>query len=380
MAFTNEQQAVKLIEGAKQILIITREHPTLDSISSAVAIGLVLKKLSKSFDVVVPGIEEKNYPGFLPKLAISSEPGAMRAFHVKLDVSKAPLSELMYDVKDGELTMTLVPKHGEWEAKDVRIDHGSDRYDLIIAVDAPDMKSLGNHSAGHADFLYRTNIINIDHSVMNEHWGQMNLIDLNAVSTTETIYHFLNAWNASSVTPDVATCLLAGMIAKTKSFRTKNVTPNTLRASSELLEKGARREEIVKQMWRVQNVSGLKLWGRVLSRLEHDIDSGLVWSSLTEQDLIETGARVESLETLVDDVLAYAPEAKVVVFFTPHQEGVCVTLHTVAPKNAAELARPFGASGTQERAVFIYKEESSTTERIKAVLERLRLTIHNNRA
>ncbi len=371
MALTPNEQAAKLIERAHQILIVTREHPTHDSISSIIALGLILKKVNKKFDIVVPGYDEKNHPGFLAKLPIRTKPGAMRAFHIKLDVSKTPLSELMYDVKQGELIMTLVPKSGEWSEADVKTDLGRDRYDLVIAVDAPDMKSLGREFISHSDFLYRTDILNIDHSPSNEHWGQVNLVDLNTVSSSESLYRFLMSWRKDLLDSEIATALLAGMIAKTKSFRTKNVTPKTLAASSRLLEVGAKREEIVKQLWRVQNVSGLKLWGRVLSRIEYDSDSGLVWSNLTEQDLVETGASAESLEVLVDDVLAYAPEAKVIVFFTPHRDGLRVLIHTVPPMNAAELGRIFGAGGTSERSVFIYKESGTMAERIKNVLDRL---------
>ena len=380
MAFTHAQQAVELIERAKQILIVTREHPTNDSISSAVALGLILKNVNKRFDIVIPGFDEKNYPGFLPRLPILTAPGAMRAFHIKLDVSNTPLSELMYDVKDGKLMMTLIPKHGEWSVDDVKTDFGYDRYDLIIAVDCPDMKGLGHSFVAHADFLYRNTIINFDHSPNNEHWGQVNLVDLNNVSTTEVLHRFFEHWNTKAINADIATALLSGMISKTKSFRTKNVTPKTLETSSHLLEAGAKREEIVKQLWRVQNVSGLQLWGRVLSRIEHDIDSGLIWSNLTEQDLIETGETADSLDTLIEDVLSYAPEAKTVIFFTPHPDGLRVLIHAVSPVDAGELARVFGASGNHDRAEFVNKENGTTAEKIKAVLNRLRLTVGKNPA
>jgi nanoRNase/pAp phosphatase (c-di-AMP/oligoRNAs hydrolase) len=120
MALLPEQQAVELIGRSKNILLTTREHASMDAISSAIAIGLVLKKLNKTFDVAIPGFEAKDLPSFLPKgVEIRSTVGAMRSFHLSVDVAKTPLSELMYDVKDGKLNITIVPKQGEWSEADV---------------------------------------------------------------------------------------------------------------------------------------------------------------------------------------------------------------------------------------------------------------------
>ena len=387
MAFTNDEQAIAFISRAKQILILTRMNPTLDSISSALVLGMILKKMNKAFDIVAPGFRADQYPSFLPKLPILEVPRAMRAFHITLDISKTPLSELMYDVKNGELVMTIIPKSGEWQSSDVKTTERRDRYELILTVDGPEKERLGDFFVKHRNLLYRTNSINFDHSTENEHWGQINLVDLHAVSTTEVLYHVFFSRDSSMLDADIATALLAGMISNTKSFRTKNVTPKTLEISSQLLEHGAKREEIVKGLWRVQNIPGLKLWGRILSRLEHDADSQLVWSHLTEQDFIETGARTDSLNILVEDVLAYAPEAKVIVFFVPHVKGLRVIIHTISPIDARDLARVFGASVTREQATFIYSEHSdtpqasttsSTSALIQEVLQRLQTTIRKN--
>src|SRR6185369_9789942 len=100
MALSPQQQAVELIGRAKNILLTTREHADTDAIASVVALGLLLKKLNKTFDAVVPDFDMKNLPAFLPQdVMISDAPGSMRSFRIKLNVQDVPLSELMYDVK-----------------------------------------------------------------------------------------------------------------------------------------------------------------------------------------------------------------------------------------------------------------------------------------
>ena len=378
MALSPEQQALEQITRAKRILVIGKEHPTNDVLASATSCLLFLKGMGKQVQVALSKLDHTAIPSFLPaKDEIKPTVGAMRATTISLDVKDVPLGELMYDVKDGKLEITVVPKHGEWSPRHLSFKHGDDRYDLVIALDAPDMQSLGEISRTHADFLYRTTIINIDCSAANEHWGQVNLVDLNAVSTTEILFNLFDTWNRQLITADIATALLAGMIAKTKSFRTPDVTPKTLTTASQLIAMGARRVEIVHGLWRTRSVATLKLWGRALSRLEQDRTSGLVWASLSQQDLIETGANPSALEGVIDELVSYAPEAKVVAFVIERNEPKTLQLivHAAAPYSANELARPFGGTGTRERASVVLKDQPSLQEGTAKLVGLLRATI-----
>jgi bifunctional oligoribonuclease and PAP phosphatase NrnA len=373
MALNPEQQAVEFVSRAKSILVITKDQASTDAISAAMALGFWLKKLNKTFDLVIPGKDIHALPGFLPSngIEISPQVGAMRAFHIRLKVEQTPLSELMYDVKDGTLDITLVPKHGAWSPQDVAFSYGQERYDLVIALGSPDMASLGPIATEYSDFLYRTTIINIDHHSTNEHWGQINLVDLNAVSTTEVLYQWLNGWNQTSLDERMATALLAGMIAETKSFRTANVTPKTLSASSNLVALGADRAKINHTLWRTRSIETLKLWGRALSRLQYDRELGLVWTLVNEADLIESGAKTEALSGVVDELIGYAPEAKVVLLISQQKDRLQVSLHTTPPISAAELARPFNGNGTKDQAIFSF-QAASLQEGSGQIIERMK--------
>lgn len=380
MALSNEQQAIEMITRAKRILIATRTHATVDAHASVAAVFAFLKKLDKSCDAVVPGFDASRAPKFLPDVsAFRPAVGAIRAFELTLDVSQAPLGDISYDVKGDKLTVTVVPAHGEWSPKDLAFRHGSDRYDLVIAVDCQDMASLGPLFEDHADFLYRTPVINVDRDPGNEHWGQINLVDLTAVSTTEVLYGLFERWNRHLIDDQLATALLTGMIAKTQSFRTQNVTPKTLQTASALIALGAKREEIVHGLWRTKSVPTLKIWGKALSRLESDRDSGLVWTILTRQDFIDARASDSALDGIVTELMSYAPEAKVIVLVyekeLSHLTGACVTIHVAPPYSAKELGRPFGATGTRDKIEFCLVPGQSIVEGTRAVIERLRQSI-----
>ncbi|MCK9360750.1 DHH family phosphoesterase [Patescibacteria group bacterium] len=379
MALKPNQQAVELIGRAKNILLVTREQADTDAIASVLALGLVLKKLNKSFETVIPGMKPESLPNFLPKgvEVMGGLPG-MRPMRIKLNVKDVPLSELSYNVADGQLEITVVPKHGEWKPNDVAFAHGDDRYDLVIAVGAADMGSMGELFRNQADFLYRTTVINFDHKPTNEYWGQVNLVDLNAVSTSEVIHGFLTEWNRQHVDTEVATAILAGMISQTRSFRSPNVTPKTLKTASELVEQGARRADIVQGLWRTQSVSTLKLWGRALSRLEYDTQHGLVWASINDHDFAESGASHEALEGVVDELIAYAPEAKAVCLLTHGRNGTMCSVHAQAPLSAMELARPFNGTGDRQRATFTHTGHTDQQEATAHVIGKIKEVLAGN--
>ncbi len=380
MAFNQEQQFIDLITRAKRILIIAKENAPVDAIASVVALTEFLKKLHKEIDSVIPGFKPSCAPKFLKNASsIRPELGAVRSFEITLNISKTPMSEITYDVRDNKLIVSVVPQHGEWTPADVAFTHGADRYDLIIAIDTPDLASLGKLFQEHADFLYRTPVVNIDRDPGNEHWGQLNIVDLTAVASSEIIFGLCGHWNRNLIDEDIATALLAGMIATTQSFRTQNVTPKTLATASELVAMGARREEIVHGIWRTRTIPTLKLWGKTLSRLEQDRELGIVWSTLVRQDFIEAGAGDTALDGIVSELMSYAPEAKIVVLVyetgTAHETGACVTIHTSPPYSAQELGRAFGAQGSHNKISFCLTPNQSIVEGTQMVIDRIRQTI-----
>lgn len=372
MARTMEEQAVELLRRSQKVLITTCEHPSLDEVASVCALTHCLKAEGRAFDLVIPGLTE--IPSFLPTngLQIHSQVGALRVFHFKLDVSQVPLQELLYEVRDGLLDITLLPKEGGWTGADARFTAADDRYDLVIAIGAADKQSLGELSRRETDFLSRTVTINMDCDATNEYWSQVNIVDLRKSSVSEVMHAWLETWATNHLTADVATCLLAGIVAKTRAFRTPNLQPETLERAAKLVALGGRREEVVYGIWRTRSIASLRLWGAALSRLENDPATGLVWTSLTEADLLEVGGDIDAMDGLVEELIRYAPEAKAVVIFQHRAHHLHARLLTVDSHSAVELTRPFQGTGTRETATFRISEVFPQTEQQQRVIEQLK--------
>lgn len=373
MSLAPHEQFLHAVKRSERPLLVLRELANPDDFAAAFGLAAILKKLGKVADIVCAGGRSPESLKFLKTAqAIKGDLTDLRALTLHVDVTKAKVETLSYNVVGDELRIHVTPKNGFWTAEDVKVATSAYRYDLLIIVGAADLKSLGSIFTNYADFLYSTPTINIDHGANNEHFGHTNLVDAGATSVCEVTHDLVKNIDAKLFDADIATTLLTGMVAKTKSFRTPNVTPKTLAAASSLMTLGARREEVVEHLFRTRSVETLRLWGRALARLKADQNAGLVWTLLTRQDFANAGATEEALGDIVSELVTTAPEARVVAIFYEHVGGyVAVHLFADRPHDALQLGAPFKASGTRERARLV-PTERDIVEAERAVINHLK--------
>ncbi|MBI4714247.1 hypothetical protein HY771_03640 [Candidatus Uhrbacteria bacterium] len=192
-------------------------------------------------------------------------------------------------------------------------------------------------------------IINIDHSPENEHYGQINVVDLTASACGEVCHDLIASIEDGLIDEEIATAFLTGMIAKTKSFKTKNVTPKTFQTASRLIAKGAKREHIVQNLYRTRSIDTLRLWGRALARLKIDEQAKIVWTMLSQQDFMLSRAQENDLPEVIDELITTSPDAKIVVLIYENSErNICAIVRVEKPMDAITLCAAFHASGVRE--------------------------------
>lgn len=317
MALNTNQQIFETIQKSNHPLIAFRKNWNGDAVAASLALRSILRKLGKpTVDVASDGFSAPKKFTFLPEVgAIKPNINNLRKLIISLDVAQNKIGDLHYEMQGDKLNIFVSPEEKNIDAKNISTALSDYRYDLALILDTPDLESLGNVYHQNSDFFYRTPVVNIDHSPSNEQFGQINLVEMNATSTAEILFNFLESLNPQLIDDEVATYLLAGMISKTRSFKSSNVTPRTLGIASQLIARGARREEIIKNLYQTKTIGTLKLWGRVLMRLKSDSSAKIVWSLITRDDFITSGAEEEELPEVIDELIASSPEANTVVLF-----------------------------------------------------------------
>ncbi len=349
---------MKTIERAKAPLIVIPKGGGADSFASALGMARFLRKLEKPVHIVTADTESMKHLQFLDEEAARNIAPALhniRSYVIQLDVTKTAPDELSYDIVDGKLHIFLQPRSGGWSKEDLRFAQSAYRHDLIICMGARNLEACAHVFEDHPDFFYRTPIVNIDHAPGNEHFGHVNIVDMTATSLGEMCHDFVSASAPELFDEEMATQFLTGMIAKTRSFRSSNVTPKTLTVASDLISKGARRDKIVDHLYRTRSVETLRLWGRALARLKADANVGLVWTVLSQQDFLHAGTNEEALSGVVEELITSSPAAKVaVLLYEDADRNTTAIVHTTRPYDAIVLSMPFKPAGTHEEATLLF--------------------------
>lgn len=372
-----EQQIFEQIKKANNILITFKKTWSGDAVASALAIFLFLKKLDKNAAIAAEKLDGGNSFSFLPAHGeIKHEIDNLRKFIISLDITNTKVEQIKYKIEDNALNFIIAPKDGFFTHEDISSHAGGFQYDLIITLDTPDLESLGRIYDCDTEFFYKTPIINIDRHSGNEEYGQINFIELTAVATAEILFSLFESYSRELIDENIATCLLAGIISETKSFKTPNVTPKALLTVSQLISMGARREEIVNYLYRSRPINVLKLWGRVLARLSSSDDSKLVWSILTSTDFTKTNSSEKDLDDVIGELIISIPQARVIVLIyeNANQEAenlsTNIIVYSMKNINSLNLIKEFNPQGTKELAFAeIKKPIQDTDKEVIALIE-----------
>jgi nanoRNase/pAp phosphatase (c-di-AMP/oligoRNAs hydrolase) len=346
--------ATKVLEQHTRILVIPHANVDPDGLSSALACYSLFGAMGKEVTVICPDALPSALeflPGF-SKLEQDIQERQDFVITVNLD-DGVEVDKLRYTVEDKKVNIIVVPRKGHIRPQQIALAEGEQRYDLVVVVDTADLALLGSFYTSHIDLFSSVPVLNIDHHISNTRFGQLQLIDPTAASATEVLY----AWCMqvpelrAKLTPDIATLLLTGIITDTRSFQNPNTTPRSLEVAAELLELGARQQEIIQHIYKTKPLSTLKIWGRALNRIQVDPVARIVWSTVSKEDLAEMEATSRETHGILDELISTIPDADVYVLFTEVEGGgIKASLRSSAAVDASLLSGQLFSGGGHARA------------------------------
>lgn len=302
-----EKLKTMLLAGGR-FLVIGHIQPDGDAIGSMLAFGEIMKGMGKEVDLVI----------------------------------KDPVPDVFY----------FLPG---WES--IKNDFLVGSYDCIVLLDNGDLKRTGFAERIKQARSKHIPIINIDHHIKNDIWkiATINYADESAPATAFILYDIAMALGVS-LSPAVATCLLAGIYNDTGGFHHSNTTDRVLAIVSDLLSHGGKLKQISDHMSNDRSMSRLRLWGVALNSLVFNREYAIVTAILTQEDIKQANASEDDVTGLAN-LLNSANEAETALLLYEAEDGkIRGSLRTENNKiDVAELATYLGGGGHKKAAGFNFE-------------------------
>lgn len=292
-------EVAQALRDARRITAVCHENPDADTIGAAVAICLIGERLGAETELVsadgIPPVFD-----FLPRVdGVRRRPG-------------------------------LEP-------------------DLAVVCDAATLERVGRIARDEADWFARARLLNIDHHVSSNRFGQLNLVDPRAAATCEVLVRVVEALG---IEPDaeLATALLTGIVRDSHGFSDPATSGDSLRAAARLVDAGAPLALIHRRILSELPFATMALWGKMLAGVGQAADGRIVHATLTQAMLDETGTQQHDADGLAE-FLAKAKEADVTLLLRelgPAETRVSV--RTSEAVDATRITAPFGGGGHARRA------------------------------
>jgi phosphoesterase RecJ-like protein len=221
-------------------------------------------------------------------------------------------------------------------------------YDLVVISDCGTIDRVGAVRQRHPHLFERTPRIVIDHHASNDDdKHDADWVDPDAAATCEMVALLAARLGVPLDEGDgaLATALMGGIVMDTATFAHPNATPRTLVVAAALVAAGAPLSDISRRIYRSKPDDQLRLFGRVLDRLETSEDGRIIWSTLYDADLTATNTAPAQSEGIID-LLAQAEHADVAILFKEVPGGTRLSVRTKpGGVDATVLTGTFGGGG-----------------------------------
>lgn len=239
--------------------------------------------------------------------------------------------------------------------------------DLAIALDCGTKQRMGVEVA--------CDLINIDHHKSNEHFALYNLVDPQAMSTTQILYTLFEEAHIS-LNPKMATALYAGLLDDSKGFVADGVDGTTFALVEKLIRAGAAYENCNRYLRRYASLAQLRLKGLMFQKMELALTARLAVFCVSSEDLSSTGATGIECESALDESL-FLPTVEIALLLKENKnKTIKCSLRSTGLWDMQKIASLYGGGGHANRAGFILAQSYTLASAKEEILILIQKEIH----
>ncbi|MCK4852541.1 MAG: bifunctional oligoribonuclease/PAP phosphatase NrnA [Candidatus Omnitrophica bacterium] len=232
-----------------------------------------------------------------------------------------------------------------------------------VVLDCPVIERVGVIQKYLED---RITVINVDHHVSNEMYGDVSWVEPKMSSVGEMAYHVFKNLGIT-IDSDAARAMYAAIVTDTGMFNYNNTSGGTHRVVGDLIDKGISPGLMHREIFEEKPMMQIKMLGKVLTSTQVEENGLLAYVTLTRKMQEEDG--VTNIAT--DEFINYPRSIKGVAVAVFFKEGVndgsqvSVSFRSNGRINVNEVAAGFGGGGHKNAAgCLMYCDLAEATRKV----------------
>ena len=249
-----QEQIIAKLKESESILIAVNDNPSVDELSSALALTLAINNSGKHATAVASGEMPDALTFLRPEKTFEHSVDSLRDFIIALNKEKA--DHLRYKLVGDHVKIFITPYRSVISEKDLEFEQGDFNIDFVLALNVESQDRLDGALAAHGRIFHDASvaILTIGENQTNlngTHWHAEN-----ASSLSELAVQIIESLGKKNLTQPVATALLTGIVAETDRFSNSKATAEVMSLAAKLISSGADQQLVVSKIREAEEKAG----------------------------------------------------------------------------------------------------------------------------
>ncbi len=245
-----KQQVVEKIKESTKILVTVSDNPSVDALSAALALTMLLDKQEKYATSIFSGETPPAIAFLEPEKTFDDTTDSLRDFIIALNKEKA--DHLRYKVEGDAVKIFITPYKTVINENDLEFSQGDYNVELVIALGVDERIHLDKALENHGQILHDASIVTMTAGDQTSDLGGTDWHDSNSSSLSEMVAGLAEAMKEDKKKPlldeQIATALLTGIVAETDRFSNEHTTSKSLTVAANLMAAGADQQLVANEL------------------------------------------------------------------------------------------------------------------------------------
>ena len=243
-----KQKIIEKIKDSSNILVTVSRNPSVDELSAALGLTVLLNKMKKHATAVFSGAIPPAITFLDPEKTFEATVDSLRDFIIALDKEKA--DHLRYKVDGDVVKIFITPYRTTITSDDLEFSQGDYNVELVLGLGVKNQNDLDQALAAHGRILHDATVATLTVGEAASELGSIDWREQNASSLSEMLVSLTDGLKGDKALLDeqIATAFLTGIVAATDRFSNNKTSSKVMTVAAQLMSAGANQQLIASKL------------------------------------------------------------------------------------------------------------------------------------